>query len=286
MRTPGGKALIAASMLWCAAAPPPAGAETWQKSFALSGPADVRVVTDHARVRLDPWKRRAVDVRVATTGWSIGPGGLRVSAADEGGRIRIEVLLPPWGFAPDWTHRSIEIVVRLPDSADVDIETEDSDVQIPPMRGRFRVRTWDGLITVQGLAGRIEMRSGDGPIRARGLAGSLAAEAGDGDLEVEGRFDRLDLETRNGALIARVAPGSVPAADWKLETTDGEIVLQTPRDLGAVLDVATERGRIELAREGVRPSRSKRTRLRETLGAGGPALRLRSRRGTIMLDLR
>ena len=92
------KAWLAGLVLLLGAAS--ARGDEWTRQYALKGRADVRVTTDDGSVRIETADRAAVDARVTTKGWTIGPDQVTVTESQTGDRVEIEVRVPRnhWGM--------------------------------------------------------------------------------------------------------------------------------------------------------------------------------------------
>jgi DUF4097 and DUF4098 domain-containing protein YvlB len=276
------KAWLAGLVLLLGAAS--ARGDEWTRQYALKGRADVRVTTDDGSVRIETADRAAVDARVTTKGWTIGPDQVTVTESQTGDRVEIEVRVPRNHWGMDFGHRSIEVVVQVPREADLEIRTGDGSVSVQPVSGRLRISTGDGSITADGLQGDIRLHTGDGSIRATGLEGRLEADTGDGHMEVRGRFDLLDLRTGDGGIEADAERGSKVTGAWSLRSGDGGITLRLPEDLSAELDAHTGDGHITLDLPVTVAGTISPSTVRGKLGAGGPPLRVQTGDGSIRLQ--
>ena len=74
--------------------------------------------------------------------------------------------------------RSINVALRVPKQADLDVHTGDGSIEAQPVSGHLDLSTGDGSITADGLQGAIRLHTGDGSIRATGSpAGSRPTPA-------------------------------------------------------------------------------------------------------------
>ncbi|PYT21330.1 MAG: hypothetical protein DMG57_38970, partial [Acidobacteria bacterium] len=93
-------------------ASPGAFADEWNKSFTVSGKADVRVEVTDGEVTVRAWDRNEINARVSTVGWTIGSSEVRVIEHQVGDRVEIDVRTPRMniGFG---TH-SVRVEVEVP----------------------------------------------------------------------------------------------------------------------------------------------------------------------------
>ena len=154
-------ARIALPLVLSAALALPAAAETWERSFDITTRPELSIRTNDGSVQVDTWNRKAIGVRVVTTGWRIGSGGVTVDAHQVGDRVEVEARTPRWSISFGFGH-SVRIEVTVPARTDLDIQTGDGSVTIRPLAGNIRARTGDGAISVSGLKGDVTLSSGDG----------------------------------------------------------------------------------------------------------------------------
>jgi DUF4097 and DUF4098 domain-containing protein YvlB len=238
---------LAALAAFAAAAPTPARADEWTKSYTISGRANLRVETDDGDVSILSGDQKQVDARVSAEGHKIGASDVRIDESQNGDQITLNVRLLRFNWSWWGTrHSSVRIELRVPRELDLDVHTSDGSVSVQPVAGHIRIDTGDGNISANGLKGDVNMHAGDGHIEASGLDGTLNVDTGDGHVTVEGRFDVLNLKTGDGAIEARVKSGSRVASSWRLHSGDGHINLWLPGDLSADLDARTGDGHITM----------------------------------------
>jgi hypothetical protein len=272
-------------MAVAALAASPVQGDEWSRRYPLKGRPEVIVKTDDGSVRVETHEAAEVLAQVTTRGWSIGPGEVTVTESQSGDRVQLEVRLPQmrWSFGGNH-NRSVEVVLKVPKQADLDVKTGDGAVDVRPVSGRLSISTGDGAITAEGLQGEIRLHTGDGAIRASGLSGRLNADTGDGRMSVQGRFEALDLSTGDGGIDVLVEPGSRVATAWSLSSGDGGITLRVPEDFGAELDAHTGDGRIVLEQPVSVSGKVSSSKVRGTLGAGGQPLKIHTGDGSIRVS--
>ena len=262
---------------------PSAWADEWSHQYPLKGRPDVHVKTDDGSVRIDTGTGSAIEAQVTTKGWRIAPEEVTITESQTGDRVDIEVRLPK-GTHFGMGNRSIDVVLRMPKEADLEVHTGDGSIEVQPVTGRVSLSTGDGSITVDGLQGEISLHTGDGSIRATGLSGRLKADTGDGSMNVRGRFDVLDLRTGDGGIVAAAEPGSKVEAAWSLRSGDGSITLRVPEGLGAELDAHTGDGSITVDKPVTVSGTIRERSVRGPLGPGGPPLQIYTGDGSIRLS--
>ncbi|HLY17316.1 MAG TPA: DUF4097 family beta strand repeat-containing protein [Bryobacteraceae bacterium] len=219
------KTICWASALF-AAASLPALADQWTKTFTVGAAPELRIETNDANVTLRAANVSAVEARVYTSGWRIGPGDVHVADHQAGDRVEIEVKVPSLHF--NFGNRWVKIEVTVPNATKTDVHTGDGNVRADGLRGPTRLITHDGNIDGEGFEGALEATSGDGNIRIRGKFTGLNLRSGDGNIEAE------------------VAPGSRMSAGWSVHTGDGGVTLRLPEGFAANLEAHTGDGHITL----------------------------------------
>ena len=265
------------------AAAAPAGAEEWSRQYTIAGRADLRVQADDASVRVESGPAGQIGARVVTTGWRIAPDEVVITESQSGDRVDIQVRLPKHRMG--WSgHRSIEVTLKVPAQADLDIHTGDGAIEARAVNGRIQLSTGDGSLTAADLQGEIHMHSGDGSIAATGLSGKVSADTGDGSVKVSGRFAGLDLRSGDGHVDATVESGSKLESPWSIHTGDGGVTMRLPEGLGAELDATTGDGGITVDKPVAVRGEIKENRVHGQLGAGGPLLTIHTGDGSIRLS--
>src|SRR5215468_411987 len=159
-------------------------AEEWNKSFPISGVADLRVETSDAQIHVETWDEKKIDAHITSTKWGFGQGGIEVRDHQSGDSVELEVRFPHGIHIMSMGNRHTLIEIHM------------------PREGKVRLHTGDGEIRVRDLKGDMELESGDGRIEAEGVDGALRAHTGDGHVRARGRFDRLDITTSDGRIEA------------------------------------------------------------------------------------
>ena len=97
-----------------ASSPGRAAAETWDRSFAITGTPTLVVHTNDGSVHVETVEGKSVGVHIVTRGWSIGSGGVAVDAQQSGNHIEITAKIPRWRYFSFGINRGLRIEVRGP----------------------------------------------------------------------------------------------------------------------------------------------------------------------------
>jgi DUF4097 and DUF4098 domain-containing protein YvlB len=281
---------------------PSASPDEWAKSFKLEGTAKLRVDTSDANIRVTSCDCSTVEARITAQGWTIGGDGINISDRQASDQIDIEVRFPRQVFQIGWRNRRVDIEIRVPRDADLDLHTGDGNVDVQGVKGTTLLRSGDGNINLSDLQGTLKAETGDGNIDMRnvlgdltvhtgdgnidvtGTDGSLRAETGDGRVRVSGRFDVLDLRTGDGGIEAMASEGSKLDAPWRLNTGDGNLTLRLQGTIAADVELQTNDGSIDFDLPITVSGRQGKREVHGQINGGGKLLSLRTGDGSIRLE--
>ena len=243
--------------------------DQWHKNFPLTGKPDLRFNTGDTNIHIEPWDQNSIDVQLITQNWKIGTHGLAIHEHQTGNLVELEVPTNDHGvhFNIGWERsRRVDITVRMPREAKLDIHTQDGNIDIHNMKGDFL------------------LKSGDGHQRLDDLDGNLDSTSGDGRIELSGRFDVLHLHSGDGRIEARVKSGSKMERDWSLHAGDGSITLRLPKDFSADVSMHTRDGHINVNLPITVQGKLGGNDIRGKLNAGGQLLSIHTGDGSIHLE--
>ncbi len=281
---------------------PSGSTDEWTKSFKLERTAQLRVETSDANIRVTSCECSTVEARITTQGWKIGGDGINIVDRQTGDQIDIEVRFPRHAFQINWGNRRVDIEIKVPRDADLDLHTGDGNVDVQGVKGTVLLRsgdgnlelselqgtlkadTGDGNIDMRNVRGDLTLHTGDGNIDVSGIDGSLRAETGDGRVRVNGRFDVLDVKTGDGGIEAVAAEGSKMEANWRLNTGDGNLTLRLPATIAADVELETNDGSIDFDMPVTVSGRQGKGEVHGQINGGGKLLSLKTSDGTIRLE--
>lgn len=134
-----------------------------------------------------------------------------------GNTLNIVVEMPERGnFRGD---EATDLTVRLPASAQLDINGVSSDFEVKGFERSVRVNTVSGDIEAENLAGTAQLTTVSGDIEAEGLSGEVTMKTVSGDIEdVDNSAERVHYTSTSGDI--EVASS---ARDVRLETVSGDV---------------------------------------------------------------
>jgi hypothetical protein len=281
---------------------PSASTDEWTKSYNLEHKAKLRIETSDANIRVTAGEGNTITARVTTEGWKIGGDGITIVEHQTGDTVDIEVRFPHRVFQMNWRNHRVDIEIKVPREADVDLHTGDGNVDLDGVRGTMIVRTGDGKLMLSELQGSLQahtgdgdidmrnvrgdltLHTGDGRIEATGIDGLLRAETGDGRIRVNGRFDLLDVKTGDGGIEASAIAGSKLEANWVLRTGDGDLTMRVQATLDADVELQTSDGNIDLSLPVTVVGRAGKHQIHGRINGGGKLLSLKTGDGSIRLE--
>jgi hypothetical protein len=238
----------------------------FQKSFQVSGAADLQIFTHSGDVSIRPGPAGTISItgRIHVgDAWLMGLGGKRnEEVADieknpplqqSGNSVRIDYV----------NHRNISIdyEITAPPDTKIRAKSGSGDQTIEGMQAGVDVETGSGDVKLENLAGDIRIHTGSGNVQARGAAGPFEARAGSGDITIEEKAKGdVRLETGSGNIEARGVDGGFnastgsgdvrvdgnPTNSWYVKTGSGNAQLRLPQEAAFDLDVSTSSGSVEV----------------------------------------
>jgi len=302
-RTTSVRVGIACAALFAAATfVPRASAADVDKSFTVSGRANVRIDTNDGGVRVSTSDSKTVEFHVEYQGYELDKN-LHIEARQSGDQVELVARVTGhWGFSWGGNGRRLHIEVRMPKDADLNAHTGDGSVELSSLNGNIVVQTGDGSIRANTLTGTIDLHTndgsinvdtlkgdmrlhtGDGSIEARELDGKLDADSGDGHVRIAGRFDALNIKTGDGSVDTHVLAGSKMASSWNIRTGDGSVDLSLPGDFQANIDASTGDGHISVGLPVTVEGTFSNSQLHGKMNGGGQSLTVHTGDGSIRLS--
>jgi hypothetical protein len=256
------------ALLLSAAFAPSARAAQYQKSYAVSGRASVRVLATNGAVRVTTSDANRVQFIVTydKSAWASDPP---IGSRQDGDVVELKALANSHSWWAHWSffdnpHLNIEI--RMPKNADLQIDTS------------------NGAVSLDTISGMVKVHTSNAGISASGLDGRCALATTNGRVDATGRFQSLDITSTNAGVMARAQSGSRMGSEWSIRTTNGGVELSIPPDLKANLSAGTTNGGIMLQLPVAVHGQQRGSYLRGTLGGGGPELFLRTTNAGVRVD--
>ena len=147
------------------------------KSFAVSGTADVTIKTFDGSIQVTTWDKPEVAVTIERRADNQADADtLKVKAEQTGGKLVIEALKPESEIHVGWTHgRSVSFVVHVPKQTNLIAKSGDGAIQASGVSGTVDLASGDGSIKASDLTGQVGLHTGDGSISAQNVTGLLVS---------------------------------------------------------------------------------------------------------------
>jgi hypothetical protein len=275
---------------------------TFEKSFQVTGPVDLEVLTRSGDVTIRSGPAGSVFIRgkiFVGDHWLMGRRQGDVDAIEqhpplrqEGNSIHIDYI--------NEHDISVNYEITVPADTTLRSRSGSGDQIIEGTHGNADLQTGSGDIKLANLTGEIRLQTGSGNVRAHEIAGALRGGAGSGDIEVEetGQGD-IDLHTGSGNVTVRGIQGAFHAeagsgditaegtqsGSWEIRTGSGNVHVRLPANSAFDADITTSSGTIdvdspiEMTVQG-RVQESRKT-IRGKVRGGGPLLSVRTGSGDI-----
>ena len=172
------------------------------KSFTVSGPPRVNIMTFDGPVKVHGWDKSEVSYTAEKQG------------SDEDELKRIDIQIEQQGSAVSIIAKSGEdtgstsLEVFMPRKATLHVSSNDGELDLEGVSGDLTLRTGDGAIKVSNGSGQLQVNTGDGEIRIHNFDGQVDARTGDGPISIDGKFVGLAARTGDGPITLSVPPNS------------------------------------------------------------------------------
>ncbi|MFK8014649.1 MAG: hypothetical protein AB8G17_04355 [Gammaproteobacteria bacterium] len=185
---------------------------------------------------------------------TIDSGSYKMSATERNNTVNI---------SSDWRMSAIGLVVRVPVSASLSVET-----------------TNNSTIDIEGVAGEMQLQNVNGPITVKGAASSVIAESVNRTVDIAfaslSNVSAVSLTSVNGDLF--VGLPERPAVQLHIDTSRGKIASDFDIDVQPskpVVSRAEGNGKVEISIENL---------IIANINGGGPVVRLKTLNGDIQIN--
>jgi hypothetical protein len=286
-----------------AAASTPQG--SFEKTFQVSGPVDLEVLTRSGNITVRSGPAGSVAIRgkiFVGDRWLAGNRHAEVAEIEQhpplrqdGNNIRIDYV--------NARDISVDYEITVPAETAVRAHTGSGDQTIEGVHGNADLQSGSGDMRLSRLTGEIRVQTGSGDVRAREISGPVRGGAGSGNLEVEekGAGD-IDLHTGSGNITVRGIQGAfrgeagsgditaegTQAGPWEVRTGSGNIRVHLPANAAFDANLSTSSGTLDIDAP---ITMTVQGRVQEShkqivgkVRGGGPLLSLRTGSGDIHIE--
>jgi Putative adhesin len=298
-------ALIVAGLLAASAAGFASEIGSFDRSFSVSGPVDLEVLTKSGDITVRNGAAGAVSIHARIHSGNSWFGGDHKTEVQElqknppikqnGNSIRVDYV--------NMNDISVDYEITVPVETAVRAHTGSGDQVIEGIKGNIDLQSGSGDLKLARLTGEMRFQTGSGNVRGRELAGPVKAKAGSGDIEIEetGAGD-VDIRTGsgnikvsgiNGGFHAEAGSGDIhgdgsPKNMWNVRTGSGNVNLRVPQDAAFDVDVSSSSGNVTMGHPVVttvqgRVQESRKSVVGKVRG-GGPVVSVHTGSGNISVE--
>ena len=278
---------------------------TFEKTFQVSGPVDLEVLTRSGDITVRTGPSGSVSIRgkiFVGDRWLLGKRQADVSEIQQhpplrqdGNSIHIDYV--------NVRDISVDYEITVPAETTLRTRSGSGDQTVEGIHGNADLQTGSGDMRLAGLTGAIHLQTGSGNVRAHDISGSVRGGAGSGDIEVDERSSGdIDLHTGSGNVTVRGIQGAFRAdagsgditaegkqsGAWEIRTGSGNVHVRLPSNSAFDADISTSSGTIdvdspiEMTVQG-RVQESRKT-IHGKVRGGGPLLSVRTGSGDIRIQ--
>ena len=191
-----------------------------------------------------------------------------------------------------------DLEIKIPRSVRLTVKNISGDVEARGLQARARLVSVSGDIEVEDCTDDVEVKAVSGDLDIRNVSGDITAKVVSGNIQirdsktayieaksVSGDVDLRNVTVRRGRIESQNGDiefqGAIEGSgDLEMETFDGRLLLELPKDASFELDARTRHGRIRLDRK-MELSRESDRRIRGKAGAGDAEIEIDSFNGNI-----
>jgi len=236
---------------------------TFEKTFQVSGPVDLEVLTRSGDITVRTGPSGSVSIRgkiFVGDHWLFGKRQADVSEIQQhpplrqdGNSIHIDYV--------NVRDISVDYEITVPAETTLRTRSGSGDQTVEGIHGNADLQTGSGDMRLAGLTGAIHLQTGSGNVRAHDISGSVRGGAGSGDIEVDERSSGdIDLHTGSGNVTVRGIQGAFRAdagsgditaegkqsGAWEIRTGSGNVHVRLPSNSAFDADISTSSGTIDV----------------------------------------
>ena len=278
---------------------------TFQRSFQVSGPVDLDVLTRSGDVTVHNGPAGSVSISgkiYVSDRWFGGDHRADVAEIEKnppiqqsGNNIKIDYL--------NFHNISIDYDITVPADTTLTTRSGSGDQTIEGLNRKMTLESGSGDMRLTAITGEVRLRTGSGDVQAHDISGPIDAEAGSGDIRVTEKSSgnvrahtgsgSIELSGVNGTAWAETGSGDVTVegkqtGDWEVRTGSGNVNLRLPSDAAFDLDASTSSGNLEVEQPVTMTVQGnlehERKSVQGKVRGGGPAVRVHTGSGDIRVE--
>jgi Putative adhesin len=179
-------------------------------------------------------------------------------------------------------NESVSMVILVPRGAKLKVATGNGTIVVDRAGAEVEAATGNGRVSLAGTEGVVRVSTGNGDVDVRDAKGSVRVSTGNGRVSVATSEGPVEARSGNGDIDVRMS--SVRAReDMSFSTGSGAVRLTLPAGYNGELDASTGNGEVTSDFDLKVQGRMNPRRIRATIGAGGPLLRMSTGNGRLEL---
>jgi DUF4097 and DUF4098 domain-containing protein YvlB len=280
-------------------------AGTFERSFQVSGPVDLEVLTRSGDITVRQGAAGTVLIRgriQLSNSWFSGSRNGDVEELEKnppvrqnGNSIRVDYV--------NMRNIAVDYDITVPENTTLRAHSGSGDQTIEGIKGTIDLEAGSGDLKLESLTGELHASTGSGNVVGHRISGPVRAKAGSGDLEIEevGSGD-VDIRTGsgnitvngiNGGFRAEAGSGDIhgngkPSNLWSIRTGSGNVTLRVPAETAFDVDVSSSSGSVTVDHPVTttvqgRVQESRKSVVGKVRG-GGPTISVHTGSGDIRLE--
>ena len=280
-------------------------AGTFDRSFQVSGPVDLEVLTRSGDITVHNGAAGTVAIHGTIHSGNSWFGSDRKADVQglqsnppirqTGNSIRIDYV--------NLNNVSVDYEITVPEDTTIRSHTGSGNQTVEGLKGNVDLESGSGDLKLARLTGEMHFQTGSGNVRGRELAGPAKIKAGSGDIEIdEMSVGDVDIRTGsgnitvngiNGGFHAEAGSGDIrgkgnPKNMWSVRTGSGNVTLNVPSDAAFDVDISTSSGTVTLGHPVTttvqgRIDESRKSVIGKVHG-GGPVVSVHTGSGDVQVD--
>ncbi len=247
--------LVASLLLACSG-----GTEVREDSFVVSGSPQLVVRSENGSISV----RTAGTSIIQVTTTIKNPSRVEYQAVQKGNTVEVTADVKG-GFNFFRRGGGAEVVVVVPESVDLDLETSNGRIEVEGVEVTTlaSLRTSNGRVTLTDVAGDVKVKTSNGRINILDFIGQVDARTSNGSIDFSGTLwsdSENELRTSNGSIDVTLV--DTPGVEVDASTSNGKVRSQLP---------------ITISGE------TRGNRLVGTIGTGGSSLEIHTSNGSIAI---
>jgi DUF4097 and DUF4098 domain-containing protein YvlB len=188
-----------------------------QKTFDVSGPAEIDVRLASGEIEVDPSLEGRIELELIAHDEESQKlvDEARIELHDHHGRPQLVVDVPNksrgFSFALVFGRSGISCRIRCPRSSLLSVRSKSADVRATGTLGGLNVATASGDVDASVVEGGVNIKSASGDIQAREIHGGASVQTASGDIEIDIVHGAINVATASGDLRIGEAYDNVSA---------------------------------------------------------------------------